>query len=112
MRRGPAAGLREVLRWSVGGCRLASLLAQNLRGVRLVLRDIGNSLAPVEFDELLGNAPGLNRHFSAAVIAVFHREVRQGQEKRVLVSRDELTLGQQTLEIRQERELFVGRRWL
>jgi hypothetical protein len=67
---------------------------------------VGCAVAPIEFDELLGDRSERQFKLAAVIAAELDGEIRDGNQQGVFVSGDELAFGQQTLDVPEEGDLL------
>jgi hypothetical protein len=67
-------------------------------------------VAPIQFEELLRDRSERQFEFAAVITAELHCEIGDGNQQRVFVSGDELTFGQQSLNVAEEGYLLCRRR--
>jgi hypothetical protein len=84
------------------------VLNQNIGSRGGLPRSIGRALLPVHANELLGDLANRQLEGFAIVMPMLDREIREGDHQRELVGGREIALGEQTLELRQERQLRFG----
>ena len=86
----------------------ARVLTQDLAVRWVDPRHVRNNLPPIILNELFGYQLCGDRQSLAAIVTGLDGDVRQRQQQGVLVRRNELALGQQSLDVGQKLELLLS----